>query len=678
MSNKVEIDLKANNKATPVISQVRASLNGLLGGVGSQAVGLTKQMGGAAVTAALGAAGLALSFKEVYAKVMEASYEAKRFIVMGKRFGMPAAEIAKLSRYAETAGLNVGTIGRGMLMLQRFANEGIGGATGQTKELIAKLGLTKEDLESVRKGGMQAFIKIREAMGSAMDEGEQMAVWQQLIGQRAFEMAEFLKKSPEEMAEASENAIGMSERVIQGLAAGQKQYAEMQAEISKLFGELAHDLSWLFGIVGWILRAMMSAVRLVRLVSVLFKSIVMYVTAFAALLLGEVNTALKLTKDATAELAETWSEVNSDLQRDAKALFGGGKDKSGEKAVSTANKVIRSFQEIAEWNEFIKKMKEDQYKLDMESAWNDEIKLDLMRERIKLLDQEAAALRRKYKDEAEFLAELAKKEMERLKVQIDYDKALEKSFSKKIDLRLKEYSLTLDERSMYQSHGMRDAGTAFYTDEMMSIMKSFAAAQAAYAKAEFTMLDPTASEDDRKAAMLGYQEAELQLKNLQLGAQKRSPNAIVDSLQSIGGGGRISAASGGVSEQQLAELRRQTGIMSDMQASLRTLAARAGGAGFGSSRNFNASSSAGVYPAREAERVAKEKREAAEAVRTAANRTAFQNKNGGYDAGSIELTDPQGQAARDAEYVRVGQEQRRKREQERARRGEGIESTQIY
>lgn len=594
MANEVKIDIKANDKASPVLDQVRKKMNGILGGTGSQAVGLTKQMGGAAVSAALGAAGLAMSFKEVYAKVMEASYEAKRFVVMGKRFGMPAAEIAKLSRYAESAGLNVGTIGRGMLMLQRFANDGIGGATGQTKELIDRLGLTKEDLEEVRKGGMNAFVKIREAMGDTMDEGEQMAVWQELIGQRAFEMAEFLKKSPEEMAEATSKSIGMSERVIQGLASGQKAYAEFQAEISKLFGELANDFDWLFGIVGWILTAIMTGVRMLRIVGATIKFILGLVYALYRMFRYGITDGIEHMSKATKDYAATWKEVSDDVARDSKKLFSFAyDDEVSAKREKIIAKSIRSFQEIAEWNAWIKELKKDQYKLDLEMAYNDEIKIKLLERKIDLMLEEERVLREKYKNESDRLKELAQKEQERLKAQIELAKLKQKAREKDIDLNLRGDSLYADEQAFEEQKATGRKPNETVTEFDRQRMRT----QAAFLKAEAAMENPFSDPDERRAALIDFREQKLALDRLGFDAQRGagSPNPLVDSLQSIGGGGTIGMPAGGIGEAQLSEMKKHTNLMHQMLGALNAMAANATRSGYGGVSQFDAQVSVGRF-----------------------------------------------------------------------------------
>ena len=564
MSTVANITVKANDQASSVIDRVRAKMNGMLGGVGSQSAAMTSKMSGGAITAGLNVMGLALGFKEVYGKIMEASYEAKKFVVTGKRLGMPAVEIAKLSRYAEQAGMNVGTMGRAVLLLQKNANSGMKDTNESTGILVQKLGMSEAALAEVRKGGVGAFAKVREAMGDTMDEGEQMAVWQQLIGQRAFEMAEYLKKSPEEMREATENSISMSERVIQSLASGQKAYANFQAEISKLFGELADNWGWLFGAVGWILTALMSGVRLLRIVGVLIETIAAGLWSIVTMNFSHIEKAMK-------KLDSTFSEVTEDLKRDSDVLFGGGAKETKGGGKGTSAKTLRTMEEIVAYNKALKTYLEKQYSIGKSLTDNDDVKLYLLKEQSGQLQHQINLLMIKHKLEGTQTAEYLQFQEDKLKTDLEIERVQKAGYQTRRDQAAEEETL-LREHAV----AMNDLSAnpnRFYSEGINSTIAARRKAEKASADYEATMDDQSATPEQVNKSKLAYLGARNGYEQAIAAAQQQQkPNALVDSMQAVGGGGRIGLNTSGISAAQLTELKAHSSLLSSIDAKMGALA----------------------------------------------------------------------------------------------------------
>ena len=565
MSTVANITVKANDQASTVIERIRAKMNGMLGGVGSQSAAMTKELGGGAITAGLNVMGLALGFKEVYGKIMEASYEAKKFVVTGKRLGMPAQEIAKLSRYAEQAGMNVGTMGRAVLLLQKNANSGMKDTNESTGILVQKLGMSEAALAEVRKGGVNAFAKVREAMGDTMDEGEQMAVWQQLIGQRAFEMAEYLKKSPEEMREATENSISMSEKVIQSLASGQKAYANFQAEISKLFGELADNWGWLFGAVGWILTALMSGIRMLRIVGTL-------VETTAAALYGIFTLDFGPMKSSMEKLGRTFGEVTEDLKRDAGVLFGGGpEEKKGGGSKGTAAKTLRTMEEIVAYNKALKTYLEKQYEIGKSLTDNDDVKLYLLKEQSNQIQHQINLLKERAKLEGTQLEDYLTFQQNKLKTDLEIERVQKAGYQTRRDQAAEEETL-LREHAV----AMNDLSTnpnRFYSEGINSTIAARRKAEKASADYEATMNDESATPEQVNKSKLAYLGARNGYEQAIAAAQQQQkPNALVDNMQSIGGGGRIGMNTTGISAAQLTELKAHSALLASIDAKMGSLA----------------------------------------------------------------------------------------------------------
>lgn len=247
--------LKGEDEFSPVVDKAKSKMGMLQNIIGS-----------GAVSSALKVAGLAGGWSSVYAKMLEASYEAKRFTVQSERLSIPVAQVAKLSRYAESSGINLSTMGRGMMMLQKFAGEALESSASKSGKLASNLGLTSNMLREIQKGGVDSFAEIKNALDQTVPEAEQTAIWIEIIGQRAFELGNFLKETPEKMREAGKESSAMSRETIEALVKGQKAYANFQQDISILAGESAVAFGPVLAILGAILRIILMLVAALTMV----------------------------------------------------------------------------------------------------------------------------------------------------------------------------------------------------------------------------------------------------------------------------------------------------------------------------------------------------------------------------------------------------------------------------
>lgn len=239
-----DVSLSSNiDKANAKVRTLKDSLNS----AGSQFAGVVGKLYN---TAASGASWL-------WGAMMDAMYKAKEISILSKRMGMPVGEVAKLSRYAETLGLNIGSMARSMMLLSKWSYSALNGSSKAAVELSENLGLTHNQLLKISKGGLNGILEMKVAMeASNKSLSQQEEIFSKLFGRRWPELKPMLMKTSKEIKDDMSGIYSFNDTTVEALLRIQKLYSRFMNDVSVGAGSLASALEgWIGMLIVWISMA---------------------------------------------------------------------------------------------------------------------------------------------------------------------------------------------------------------------------------------------------------------------------------------------------------------------------------------------------------------------------------------------------------------------------------------
>lgn len=510
--------------------------------------------------------GVAQAFTFIKGSMEESLNRAKQFINLGKRMGMPADEVAKLERYAEQAGINVTSLGRGMTSLSKNAGMALGDMNSKMGGLARQLGLTREQLYKIRGGGLEAFVEVRRAMDSVQSAGQRQQIWIQLLGERYTELREFVEMTADEMEEMIEKQTGMSAPTIESVGETQKAWGNMFADLSVLIADFLRDCEPIVGIIRVVLNLIMTIARVVMWlfgmlssgIQIVLGGIVDVVRALYALATGDFKMLWKTADGFVKRMGDAWKKskaaykgVESDWEG-AKAGLGQiigerySVDMPNKRPVEQVLADRRTGEDVFEYEKQLKLQEAIERKRE-DSLLQDEAKIDNLKKIVELNEHEARLIQEKYgvnyKETKEYLEYLNKRE----------DK-LKEIANLEYELAKKRYDTSVS---------WIDLANEYYLKEMELTYKSEAEIREAKARQAADKIELLQRELEKmQADSKYYSEADIAKKQQEIYKlamdttnMLRKPIDNVDykatSLQSVGGGGAVSLAAVSIAKAQL-------------------------------------------------------------------------------------------------------------------------------
>jgi len=236
---------------------------------------------------------------------------AKQYNNLGLRMGIPASEVQKLDKAAERAGVNVASLGRGMLLVQKFAGEVIGGATEKAKKFGRELGATPEQLQKMKAGGTEALATLSDLLMNITDEGQRAIIGQAVLGEKWFELQQLIEGGSDAIRKATEDQTYWDKETQDSLSRTQRAWANMWNDISVETAELLDTLEPVIGFLRIVFNLIMTLIRV---------PLFLLAQAFNALKLGLL--AYKLVWDmvfgSPEDVRETTRAINATIEEGAK------------------------------------------------------------------------------------------------------------------------------------------------------------------------------------------------------------------------------------------------------------------------------------------------------------------------------------------------------------------------
>jgi hypothetical protein len=510
--------------------------------------------------------GVAQAFTFVKGSMEESLNRAKQFVNMGKRMGMPADKVAQLERYSEMAGVNLASLGRGMTSLQKFAGQAMSDMNSKQGSYARQLGLTREQLNRMRAGQVEAFIEVRKAMDAIPSKGEQTRLWIAILGERFTELREFVEKSAQEMEDAQEGQIAMSHQTIEAVAETQKAWGNMWAELSVLIAQFIRDNEPLIGMLRISLNLVMMLVRtfafLFGQVMSLAQAAFLVVKAFVQLRQAIKTGDYSGLKDTSKQFEKVVDEANEKrtewlqgLKRDVGGISAGGYQMIGRRTsvdmpnarpVEPILQDRRTYEDVFEYEKAMRTQEAIERKRE-DSLLVDQAKIDNLKEIVKIEEYEEKLLEERfgylYKETKEYLEYFNKKKEKLREIEkLEYDLA-QKRYDNAvswIDLAneyyLKEMELTYRSEADIREEKARQA-----VDKIGLMQKELQKMQQAtdvYSEADITK----AQQEIFKLAADTAQMLRKPIENIDYKA---------NSLQTVGGGGNISFSALSIAKAQL-------------------------------------------------------------------------------------------------------------------------------
>lgn len=487
---------------------------------------------------------------------------AKQYNNLGQRMGIPAVEVQKLDKAAEAAGINVASLGRSMLLVQKFGAEGLAGTTEKAKLLTGTLGASREELERMKAGGTEGLATLADKMANIADEGERDAVGLKILGEKWFEVKQFVEQGGDAVRKAGGDQVTWGKETQDSLTRMQKAWANMWNELSVATADFMRDLEPILGLLRVVINILMPAVRLaLAAIGYVLDGIqlaIMGVAYWWFKVFGSDEDLARLEKgmerinkkidERNAKLKENIDKDYAGLEKGALMVIGGktGDEAKGEKEKKKSTDT-RTMEEREAYEKALKKQKEINIEKGLENAQEEE-KVRLMIEQLYLLKEQEKVLKEKhperYKETAEYL-ELQNKIADQ---------------QRKIRKEARDQEMAASKREFETQQGA--------AKRRLELMKANGATEQEIFQEEFNMKkeqiirigeelqalqrDEFATNEDRRKKIAELAEATADADTMLLKREKDMTKAgggpKVSAIQAIGGGGNIGV--GGINYQK--------------------------------------------------------------------------------------------------------------------------------
>lgn len=502
---------------------------------------------------------------------------AKQYNNLGQRMGIPAAEVQKLDKAAERAGINVSSLGRGMMLVQKFGSEALGGATEKGRLLTSQLGATKEQLKVMSAGGKEGLVMLSSLMQNVGTEAERDAIGIKVLGEKWFELKQFIEMGPDAIKKAGDDQTTWNQDTQNSLSRVQRAWANMWNDISVETANFMDDIEPVVGILRFIFNIIMTLIRIpIYLLGQALDGIqaALIGSAWAmAKLFGDDESANKLAKmfdKKATEIENRNKKMYENIDKDSKGgvkgiqmIFG---METGEESVVKDKKDkstdTRTAEERQAYEQALKKQNEATVATELANA-KEEQKLFLLKKQLEIMKLQEEELKKKhpekYRETADYL-ELQKKLAEQ---------------ERKISLQKRK-----DDKALYEAQV--DAAN-FSNDRRLARMKAADATeeeifreQIRQQKEEAVRLseelialraDEAASDEERRKKAMELVKSVARTEDM-IFAQKKKENeqelgpAVTSSLQAIGGGGAVAVAT--TATKQLMETEETNRLLSEL------------------------------------------------------------------------------------------------------------------
>jgi hypothetical protein len=504
---------------------------------------------------------------------------AKQYNNLGLRMGIPAAEVQKLDKAAERAGVNVASLGRGMLLVQKFAGEVIGGATEKAKKFGRELGATPEQLAKMKAGGTEALATLSDLLMKVSDEGQRAIIGQAVLGEKWFELQQLIEGGSDAIRKATEDQTTWNQYTQDSLTRSQRAWANMWNDISVESAEFLADMEPVIGILRMLGNIVMTLIRipifLLGMALKALKATALGVAWALASIFGDEDSAKKLGKAFEKTIDEGVAKTDKffeNLEKDEKGFEKGANMLFGlptgeevkQKVKGKPSDDTRSLEEKNAYEQALKKQKEQSVATALSNAKEEE-KLDLLRKQLDILKEQEEELKKKhpqrYKETAEYL-ELQKKMAEQ-----ERKMALQRRSDEK---RLYENQVNF--ANMSNERRLKRMEAAGATEEEMYRERIRQGKEEAVRLAdEYQVLarDKFATDEDRRKKAEELAKSIANTEDLVFAQQKKEKEqdvgpAVTSSLQAIGGGGAVAVAT--TAAKQLMEAEETNRLLQELVA----------------------------------------------------------------------------------------------------------------
>lgn len=519
---------------------------------------------------------------------------AKQYNNLGKRMGIPAVEVQKLDKAAEAAGINVASLARAMVLVQKFGGEAMSESSKKTKILVNTLGASKEQLKVLASGGKESLALLSDLMGKIGDDAERDYVGIKVLGEKWTELKPLIEEGGDAIRNAGKLQTTWSQTTQESLTRTQKAWAGLWNDLSVLTADLMQDLEPVVGalrIVGnviiAILRIIINLVGFaIKAVQALFWGIVSIINGLSGgwewvsnLGIGgadakkdyrETSKRFEKVVDSAVEQEENLME---NLGKDLNGAIAGAAQISGtdvemakKKKRSSQVKDTRTMEERQAYEEMLEKQKETLLATDLQNAKEEE-KLDILKKQLDLLQEQEEELKKKhpekYKETKEYLELQQKLAEQQRKIALQQRKDAKDLYDAQVS-----FSDLANERKIAK---MKAAGATDEEIQAEVVAQQKEAAVRLSEELDALNKDKLASDDERRkktlelAKQIGKAEDaiyEQQKKDKE--AANEGGKASVSSLQAVGGGGAFAVTS--MAARQLTEAQETNRLLEELVA----------------------------------------------------------------------------------------------------------------
>jgi hypothetical protein len=504
---------------------------------------------------------------------------AKQYNNLGLRMGIPASEVQKLDKAAERAGVNVASLGRGMLLVQKFAGEVIGGATEKAKKFGRELGATPEQLQKMKAGGTEALATLSDLLMNITDEGQRAIIGQAVLGEKWFELQQLIEGGSDAIRKATEDQTYWDKETQDSLSRTQRAWANMWNDISVETAELLDTLEPVIGFLRIVFNLIMTLIRVpLFLLAQAFNALKLGLLAYKLvwdMVFGSpedvrettraINATIEEGAKRTSKFMENIDKDYKGAQKGARMIYGlktGEEVKSRDKGKPSED--TRSLEEKNAYEQALKKQKEQSVATELSNAKEEE-KLNILSKQLDILREQEEELKKKhpqkYKETAEYL-ELQKKMAEQ-----ERKIALQRRADEK---RLYENQVNFANMSNERRLKRMEAAGAS-EEEMYRERIRQGKEEAVRLAEEYQVLasDKFATDEDRRKKAEELAKSIAKTEDLVFAQQKKEKEqevgpAVTSSLQAIGGGGAVAVAT--TAAKQLMEAEETNRLLEELVA----------------------------------------------------------------------------------------------------------------
>lgn len=191
LTQNLEINIKANDNASSVLSGIRQKADDALGeksglaGLAGHAKGMLLGMG-----AALGGTAIVTGLAHMVTKTSEIG---ERLLAMSDRTGIATDKLSGLAFAAQQSGIDIGSLEQGFLRMNEAASAARDGSEKQ-KKAFEELGVKVQDSNGSLRAMDELFLDVSEGLKNVKDDSERAALAQDIFGKSGFNLLPFLRQ----------------------------------------------------------------------------------------------------------------------------------------------------------------------------------------------------------------------------------------------------------------------------------------------------------------------------------------------------------------------------------------------------------------------------------------------------------------------------------------------------